>query len=199
MLPIKTETRGGARPNAGRKKGSSVYGESTKAIRVPESMVPTVKALLEGRKARFEHLTSNSASIFFPATTPRLCVLPLFGGKVAAGFPSPADDYVEKNLDLNELLVQKPAATFFVRAQGESMLGAGIHPDDILVVDRSLEPVPGKIVICALNGELTVKRLERVNEQWQLKAENPAYADIVIHEELDMVIWGVVTHVIHAV
>jgi SOS-response transcriptional repressor LexA len=83
--------------------------------------------------------------------------LPLFNGKVAAGFPSPADDYVEKNLDLNELLVQKPAATFFVRAQGESMLGAGIHPNDILVVDRSLEAVPGKVVICAINGELTVK------------------------------------------
>jgi DNA polymerase V len=125
--------------------------------------------------------------------------LPLFSGKVAAGFPLPADDYVEKTQALNELLVHKPAATFFVRAQGESMSGAYIHPNDSLVVDRSIEPVSGKIVICALNGELTVKRLERVNEQWQLKAENPAYADIVIHEELDMVIWGVVTHVIHAV
>ena len=96
------------------------------------------------------------------------------------------------------MLVQKPAATFFVRAQGESMLGAGIHPNDILVVDRSLEAVPGKVVICAINGELTVKRLERVNEQWQLKAENSDYADIVIHDELELVIWGVVTNVIHA-
>ena len=134
-----------------------------------------------------------------PAITPRTMALPLFNGKVAAGFPSPADDYIEKNLDLNELLVQKPAATFFVRAQGESMLGAGIYPNDILVVDRSIEPVPGKIVICALNGELTVKRLECNNGQWQLKAENPEYADIVIHEELEMVIWGVVTNVIHSV
>jgi DNA polymerase V len=124
--------------------------------------------------------------------------LPLFTGKVAAGFPSPADDYVEKNLDLNELLVQKPAATFFVRAQGESMLGAGIHPNDILVVDRSLEAIPGKVVICAINGELTVKRLERFYEQCQLKAENPAYADIVIQDELELVIWGVVTNVIHS-
>ncbi|MCX7083427.1 MAG: translesion error-prone DNA polymerase V autoproteolytic subunit [Methylococcales bacterium] len=124
--------------------------------------------------------------------------IPLFSGKVAAGFPSPADDYVEKNLDLNELLVQKPAATFFVRAQGESMLGAGIHPNDILVVDRSIDAVPGKIVICALNGELTVKRLARDNELWQLKSENPDYPDIVIYEELEMVIWGVVTNVIHA-
>jgi len=139
-----------------------------------------------------------NASLFYPTSSPSRLSLPLFTGKVAAGFPSPADDYVEKNLDLNELLVQKPAATFFVRAQGESMLGAGIHSNDILVVDRSLEVVPGKVVICAINGELTVKRLERVNEQWQLKAENPAYADIVIHDELELVIWGVVTNVIHA-
>ena len=199
MPENKIETRGGARPNAGRKKGSSAYGETTKAIRVPESLVPAIKNLLDNRKLQFEQLASSSTAIFFPTKTPAKISLPLFSGKVAAGFPSPADDYVEKNLDLNELLVQKPAATFFVRAQGESMLGAGIHPNDILVVDRSIEPVPGKIVICALNGELTVKRLERENEQWQLKAENPAYPDIVIHEELEMVIWGVVTNVIHSV
>ena len=137
-------------------------------------------------------------TVLLPAPRPCVMAIPLFSGKVSAGFPSPADDYIEKNLDLNELLVQKPAATFFVRAQGESMLGAGIHPNDILVVDRSIDPVPGKIVICALNGELTVKRLARDNEQWQLKAENPDYPDIVIYEELDMVIWGVVTNVIHA-
>ena len=141
---------------------------------------------------------SMNFPFFYPANSPSRLSLPLFNGKVAAGFPSPADDYVEKNLDLNELLVQKPAATFFVRAQGESMLGAGIHPNDILVVDRSLEAVPGKVVICAINGELTVKRLKRVNEQWQLKAENSDYADIVIHDELELVIWGVVTNVIHA-
>jgi DNA polymerase V len=132
----------------------------------------------------------------------RICrpvLLPLFTGKVAAGFPSPADDYVEKTLDLNELLVQKPAATFFARAQGESMLGAGIHPNDILVVDRSIEPVPGKIVICALNGELVVKRLKRGADQWILASENPYYPDILLHEELEMVVWGVVTNVIHAV
>jgi DNA polymerase V len=194
-----TENRGGARPNAGRKKGSSAYGETTQAMRVPVSLVPVIKTLLDGRKQQFEQLANSTAAILFPTKTPTPIALPLFVGKVAAGFPSPADDYVEKNLDLNELLVQKPAATFFVRAQGESMLGAGIHPNDILVVDRSIEPAPGRIVICALDGELTVKRLERDNEQWQLKAENPAYADIVIYDELDMVIWGVVTNVIHAV
>ena len=156
-------------------------------------------ALTQLKVAADWQLFSLWPSVMQPLPDPDRLSLPLFTGKVAAGFPSPADDYIEKNLDLNELLVQKPAATFFVRAQGESMLGAGIHPNDILVVDRSIEPVPGKIVICALNGELTVKRLERENRQWKLKAENPAYADIAIHEDLDMVIWGVVTNVIHAV
>jgi DNA polymerase V len=140
---------------------------------------------------------SESPDLRYPA--PRLCrmPLPLFVGKVAAGFPSPADDYVEKTLDLNELLVQKPAATFFARAQGLSMIGAGIHPNDILVIDRSIEPVSGKVVICALNGELTVKRLERGNNTWKLKAENPDYSDITVFEDLELVIWGVVTNVIH--
>lgn len=136
--------------------------------------------------------------IMYPCFQPPRVLIPLFNSKVTAGFPSPCDDFIQKTLDLNELLIQKPAATFFVRAQGESMLDVGIHPNDILVVDRSIEPVSGKIVICALNGELTVKRLERENDGWKLKAENPAYADIAIHEELDMVIWGVVTNVIHA-
>jgi DNA polymerase V len=140
-----------------------------------------------------------SAWMFRPARHPKPLLMPLFGGKVAAGFPSPADDYVDKTLDLNELLVQKPAATFFVRAQGESMLGAGIHPNDILVVDRSIEPTAGKIVICALNGELTVKRLASENGQWKLKAENPAYPDIALNDGLDMLVWGVVTNVIHPV
>jgi DNA polymerase V len=144
-------------------------------------------------------MPAMTAPLLFPSKLPKTLALPLFTGKVAAGFPSPADDYVEKTLDLNELLVQKPAATFFVRAQGESMLGAGIHPNDILVVDRSVEPIPGKIVICALNGELVVKRLKHQAGQWLLASENSYYPDIPLHEELEMVIWGVVTNVIHPV
>ena len=193
------ETRGGARLNAGRKKGSSAYGESTIAVRIPESLVPTVKNLLGKRKRQLEILASNSTAILFPAKAPPHISIPLFISKVPAGFPSPADDYVEKTLDLNELCIKQPAATFFVRAEGESMLDAGIHPNDILVVDRSIEPVPGKIVVCALNGELTVKRLDYENERWKLKAENPNYPDIELNEEIDMVVWGVVTNVIHAV
>lgn len=194
MPEITPKRRGGQRPGAGRKPGTGTFGEPTQPIRIPISLLPSVKAMLARSGKQLGELN------ILPFTEqPTKLSLPLFSGKVAAGFPSPADDYVEKTLDLNELLVQKPAATFFVRAQGESMLGAGIHPNDILVVDRSIEPVPGKIVICALNGELTVKRLERDGEQWKLKAENPAYADIAIHEELEMVIWGVVTNVIHSV
>ena len=192
-----TAKRGGTRPGAGRKKGSSAYGESTRAVRVPESMLPEVKTMLQIRQQQFEQLKQSDSRVAFPAKQPVMIALPLFTGKVAAGFPSPADDYVEKTLDLNELLVQKPAATFFVRAEGESMLGAGIHPNDILVVDRSIEPVSGRIVICALNGELTVKRLQKTGEQVVLAAENPAYADININADIDLVIWGVVTSVIH--
>ena len=192
------ENRGGARANAGRKKGSSVYGESTKAFRVPESLIPTVKSLLRYKIAKVQH-GSTIAKILLPATNLRSLALPLFGSKVSAGFPSPADDYVEKTLDLNELLIQNPAATFFTRVQGDSMIGAGIFHNDILVVNRALEATEGKIVICALNGELTVKRLMIENGQWYLQAENPAYPNIPLYEDLDLVIWGVVTNVIHNV
>jgi len=195
----KQKARGGARISAGRKKGSSVYGETTKALRVPESMVSEVKVMLRQRKQLFETFSTHSSLVLFPEQTPTKLAIPLFSGKVAAGFPSPADDYVEKTLDLNDLLIQKPAATFFVRAEGESMLGAGIHPNDILVVDRSIDPVVGKIVICALNGELTVKRLNSIGDEVVLGAENPAYADIIVAKDIDLVIWGVVTNVIHPV
>ncbi|MGZ5056700.1 MAG: LexA family protein [Methylobacter sp.] len=143
-------------------------------------------------------LTDNLPLAFWrPAPIKRQVMLPLFLDKVPAGFPSPADDFIEKTLDLNELLVQKPAATYFARAQGNSMIDAGIHDNDILIVDRSIEAVTGRIVVCAVNGELTVKRLTKKGEQWFLKAENKDYSDIPIHSELDAVIWGVVTNVIH--
>jgi len=199
MAKQKSSMRGGVRANAGRKKGSSVYGETTKAIRVPESIIPDVQIMLDQRKQIFASFNSVSSTISFPTDSPKQHSIPLFTDKVAAGFPSPADDYIEKTLDLNELLIQKPAATFFVRASGESMLGAGIHPNDILVVDRSITPVVGKIVICALNDELTVKRLKSMGEEVVLGAENPAYSDIVIQEGTELMIWGVVTNVIHSV
>lgn len=201
--------RGGARPGAGRKKGSSIYGETTQAIRVPKSMIAEVKTMLAQRQQQLKNHSiaaewtqeqvNLASNILWPTKSANELKIPLFSGKVAAGFPSPTDDYIEKTLDLNELLVQKPAATFFVRAEGESMLGAGIHPNDILVVDRSLNPVAGKIIICALNGELTVKRLKHIGDTLVLGAENPDYADITVQEGADVTIWGVVTNVIHAV
>lgn len=197
-MPDSSPKRGGARLNAGRKQGSSAYGESTKPIRVPISLLPEVKHMLAVQRHVRAGCYPREAVVFLPHVAPSKLALPLFAGKVSAGFPSPADDYVDKTLDLNELLIQQPAATFFVRVQGESMLGAGIHPHDILVVDRALEAVAGKIVIAVVNGEVTVKRLVQDNDQWLLKAENPDYADIPLHEDLDLVIWGVVTSVIHA-
>lgn len=121
--------------------------------------------------------------------------LPLFES-VRAGFPSPAEDHIEKSLDLNEFLVRHPQATFFVRVCGNSMAGAGINDKDILIVDRSLEPTHGKIVIAILDGELTVKRLHRKDGVIQLVPENPNFKPIQIKKESDLQIWGVVTNVI---
>lgn len=124
--------------------------------------------------------------------------LPLFLSGVSAGFPSPAEDHIDKRLDLNEMVIKHPAATFFVRVAGNSMTGAGINHDDILVVDRSLVPTNGKVVIAVLNGELTVKRLFRDGESFRLAAENPAYPDRLLVEGESCEIWGVATFVIHA-
>ena len=123
--------------------------------------------------------------------------LPLVGNPVPAGFPSPADDYIEDRLDLNEHLVAHPSATFYVRVSGESMINAGIQNGDTLVVDRSLKADNQDIVIATLNGEFTVKRLVyRGNIPWLLPC-NPAYHEIKITEDMDAIIWGVVTSVIH--
>lgn len=125
--------------------------------------------------------------------------LPLFLSKVRAGFPSPADDYLDKRIDLNEHLIQHPAATFFVKVKGDSMVNAGIQSGDILIVDRSLEPRDKRIVVAILNGEFTVKRIRKKNNKLYLVSENEAFAAIEITPEMDFEIWGVVIHVIHSV
>ncbi len=122
--------------------------------------------------------------------------IPMFADAVPAGFPSPATDYCERKLDLNELCIQKPAATYFVRAQGDSMIDAGIFPGDVLVIDRSIEASHGDIVIAAVNGELTVKLLE-TRPQTRLVPMNSQHAAIVIPEETELEIFGVATNVIH--
>lgn len=136
-------------------------------------------------------------TIFQPDLTS--CVrLPFYLSRVAAGFPSPADDYVEKKLDLNEHLVKSPAATFFVRVSGESMTKAGIFHGDLLIVDRSLEVKEGSIIVAILNGEFTVKRFIKRDGRMLLAAENDAYQPIEIHPDMDFEVWGVVTNVIHS-
>jgi DNA polymerase V len=129
--------------------------------------------------------------------TDQPCRLPLFLASVKAGFPSPADDFLEQQLDLNEHLIQHPAATFFVRVDGDSMKGADIHRGDILIVDRSLETTNGRIVIAVINGEFTVKRIRIENGSIQLEAEHPSYPPIRIQSGWDFQVWGVVTYIIH--
>ena len=124
-------------------------------------------------------------------------LLPVGAGRAAAGFPSPATDHIDQCLDLTEYLVLHPEATFFLRVKGDSMTGAGIHHGDLLIVDRSLEPLSGRVVVAALNGELTVKRLQRSRGRITLQAENPAYPDIAVSDGHDLQIWGVVAHVVH--
>lgn len=125
-------------------------------------------------------------------------LLRLYTSRIAAGFPSPADDHLESPLDLNEHLVTHPAATFVVKVQGDSMLGAGIRDGDLLVVDRSLEARNGSVVVAVIDGELTVKRLRMGRGKIRLEAENPAYPPIVLREGSDLVIWGVVAHAIRS-
>lgn len=122
----------------------------------------------------------------------------LYLSSIKAGFPSPADDYLEKPLDLNEYLIEHPAATFFVRVKGDSMAGAGIFSGDILIVDRSIEATTDKIIVAILNGEFAVKRLKKMNQQIFLISENPHYTPIEIKEEMEFEVWGVVIHVIHS-
>ena len=118
---------------------------------------------------------------------------------VRAGFPSPAEDYIEKRLDLNEYLVKHPAATFYVRVEGDSMIGAGIQSGDILIVDRSLEPAHNKIIVAIVDGEFTVKRLLFRGKRIILAPENDNYEDLEITDGIDFAVWGVVTSVIHEV
>lgn len=127
-----------------------------------------------------------------PVNTEQTQVYNLYTTQPAAGFPAPGDDCVERPLDLNDLLIDNPTSTFFVRVAGDSMEGAGIFDGDYLIVDRAVEPVSGKIVVAAVFGELVVKRLSRDQGNLALVSENQAYQPIVINEQEDVYIWGVV-------
>ena len=141
-------------------------------------------------------MVTGISEIYIPDLSTK-CERPLFMVRVEAGFPSPAEDYVEGKLDLNKRLIKHPAATFFVKVTGDSMIKAGIHPDDILIVDRSLEPTDKKVVIAVINGDLTVKRIRIIKGKYYLMPENEDYETLEIREEMDFEVWGVVTNVIH--
>jgi DNA polymerase V len=188
---------GGARANAGRK---AKFQEPTKVIRVPESQVSFIKNwILENAKTG--SLIDFNSSVKARAVQPnpdKIYQIPLAIERVAAGFPSPAQDHIEQALDLNEYLIRNENATFVVKANSLSMLGAGIDIDDPLLVDRSIAAKAGDIVIAMIDNEFTVKRMMidyhfSPPKVW-LKAENPDYQNIYIEEGQEMMIWGVVTY-----
>lgn len=142
-------------------------------------------------------INNKSVSKIFGFEKKKSQKLPLYVSRISAGFPSPAEDFIERKLDLNEFLVKKPAATFFVQVEGDSMIGAGINSGDILIVDRSREVLDGKIIVAMLDGEFTVKRIKREKDRILLVAENKNYKPVVVGPDSDFEAWGVVTYVIH--
>ena len=174
--------RGGSRPGAGRPKG-----ESTKVIRLPLSLVPAVQSLL-----------AAPDGTLLPSPHPAPLKRPLFGHKVRAGFPSPADDFVEAWLDLNEHLIEHRDATFFLQASGDSMVGAGIQEGNLLVVDRALEAADGDLVVAMVDGTLALKRLSRRNGHVRLLPENPCHRPDALADDPELSVWGVATSVVHS-
>ena len=133
---------------------------------------------------------------FIKPSTKTKSELPLVEATVSAGFPSPADDYSEARLDLNKELISNESATFYARVKGDSMTLAGISDGDLLIIDKSKTPVNGSIVVCLIDGEFTVKRLQKKENQFYLMPENDKYQPIRIKPENDVTIWGVVTYTI---
>lgn len=190
-------SRGGKRPGSGRPTGTGKYGEPTKAIRVPEGSVTIIKDFLKNKYSpskpiEIEFNSTELTPLAATNDTPKKLAIPLFSTKVAAGYPAYADDHLDKSIDINDYLVESPNATFMLKVEGESMKNVGILPDDILIVDRSKKAKHNKIVIAALDGELTVKRLYQRGNKVKLMPENDDYPDIEVSEHSNLVIWGVV-------
>jgi len=141
-------------------------------------------------------METRITAIYHPEVK-KQCERPLFMVPVTAGFPSPAEDYIEGKLDLNKYLIRHPAATFFVRVTGESMINAGIHPGDILIVDRAIEPGDKNVVIAAIDGEFMVKRIRMIQGKVFLMPENENFKPLKIENEMNFEVWGVVTNLIH--
>lgn len=145
-----------------------------------------------------QFLKNESISIFRPEVGGEL-FLPVLSAGISAGFPSPAMDFMDVSIDLNQLMIKHPSATFFGRVQGTSMLDAGISDGDLLVIDRSLSPANNKIAVCFIDGEFTIKRIQKEVDCCWLMPANEKYKPIKVTKDNDFVVWGIVTHVIKKV
>ncbi len=135
----------------------------------------------------------------YSAETATELELPFVESGISAGFPSPADDFLDISIDLNKALIRNPSATFYGRVKGDSMIGAGLNDGDLLIIDKSLEPADGKIAVCFIDGEFTVKRILIKSDVIWLIAENKKYTPIKVTPDNDFIIWGIVTTVIKSV
>ena|SRR3954465_1804201 len=167
--------------------GGRPRGEPTAVVRLPLPLASLARRLREGT------LRAGDINGFLNLQPGARQTVPLVNATASCGFPSPADDYLDRPLDFNELLIRNPAATFAVRLTSDSMTGAGLFPNDIAVVDRSVTPTPGCIVLALLDGEFTVKRYRRRGNNIVLQADNPAFPDIEVTAERAFEVWGVVT------
>jgi DNA polymerase V len=146
---------------------------------------------------KLKYLKHTDALDFFAVDKDTFASIPMFSNAVQAGFPSPAEDHMDMDLNLNDYLVENPSATFCVKAIGESMKDAGIHSGDIMIVDKSLEPKNRSIILAVINGEFTVKRVNINDGSLYLLPENSSFSPIKITQEMDFHVWGVVTYIIH--
>ena len=146
---------------------------------------------------KLKFLNNNDNLSFYAMENSSLNKVPMFGDSVSAGFPSPAEDYLDLDLNLHDYLVQNPAATFCVRANGDSMIDANIKSGDVMVVDRALDPTNNSIVLAVLDGEFTVKRIKKSSDKLYLMPANENYQPIKVTSDIDFQIWGVVTFIIH--
>jgi len=153
-----------------------------------------VLAILEDMSSLKLHITSTLD--IYSAMTETTLSLPLASDHISAGFPSPASDFTDRSIDLNKQLIQHPASTFFGRVKGQSMKDEGINDGDLLIIDKSLPPDDGKIAVCFIDGEFTVKRIKLDKDCCWLMPANDAYRPIKVTAENDFLIWGIVTHVI---
>jgi len=146
---------------------------------------------------KFKFLNTNNKLNFYTIEDFSLGDIPLYGDAVPAGFPSPADDYLDMDLNLHDYLVQHPSATFCVKAIGDSMVDAGIKSSDVMVIDRALTPKNNDIILAVIDGEFTVKRIKKNDDELYLIPANENYRPVKITEDMDFQVWGVVTFIIH--